>query len=328
MLAYPFLAAWNHCVYRFTYKSVMQNRKAMKKSKIIVIAILIVTVILITSILVFLNSQRPTTNNSTTPTPASTPTLTPTSSVSPSSTTASVTQYTYIIENTYPHNINAFTEGLVYSNGSLYESTGLLEDTSGHILDPSSLRQEDLSTGNIIQQTNLSLNYFGEGMTIVNNKIIQLTWQTNIGFIYDKNTFTQIGNFTYPTEGWGLTYNGSQLIMSDGTDNLYFLNPINFQRTGQIQVHDGVKSIVNINELEFVNGDIYANIWLTNRIAIINPQTGQVKAWIDLTGLPGSTNPNSDSVLNGIAYDQQNNRLFVTGKEWPNLYQIAIKPVS
>ena len=298
----------------------------MKKSKEIVGIILILTIVLIASALAFLNSQRPTINDSTSTTPTPTPTLKPTSSVTPFSTPIAATQYTYSIENTYSHNTNAFTEGLAYSNGYLYESTGLLEDSSGNILGPSSLRQEELATGEIIQQTNLSLNYFGEGMTIVDNTIIQLTWQTNIGFIYDKNTFTQIGNFTYPTEGWGLTYNGSQLIMSDGTNNLYFLNPTTFQRTGQIQVHDGAKSVVNINELEFVNGNIYANIWRTNKIAIINPQTGQVKAWIDLTGLPGPTNPNADSVLNGIAYDQQNNRLFVTGKEWPNLYQIKVIP--
>jgi glutamine cyclotransferase len=300
----------------------------MKKSKVIIVAIFIVIIVLIASALAFLNSQRPTDNDSTTSTPTPTPTLTPTSNVTPSSIAVSATQYNYKIINTYPHNTNAFTEGLIYSEGYLYESTGLLEDTSGNILGPSSLRQEDLATGNIIQQTNLSLQYFGEGMTIVNDKIIQLTWQTCIGFIYDKNTFAQIGNFTYSTEGWGLTYNGSQLIMSDGTDKLYFLDPTTFQMTSQVQVHDGVKSVININELEFVNGDIYANIWLTNKIAIINPQTGQVKAWIDLRGLPGPTNPNADSVLNGIAYDQQNNRLFVTGKEWPNLYQIKLVPIN
>jgi glutaminyl-peptide cyclotransferase len=300
----------------------------MKKSKVIVVAIFIVTIVLIASALAYLNSQMPTDNDSTTSTPTPTPTLTPTSNATPSSTAVSATQYTYKIINTYPHNTNAFTEGLIYSEGYLYESTGLLEDTSGNILGPSSLRQQELATGNIIQQTNLPLQYFGEGMTIVNNKVIQLTWQTHIGFIYDKNTFAQIGNFTYSTEGWGLTYNGSQLIMSDGTDKLYFFDPTTFQRTSQVQVLDGNTPIVNINELECVNGDIYANIWLTNKIAIINSQTGQVKAWIDLTGLPGPTNPNADSVLNGIAYDQQNNRLFVTGKEWPNLYQIKLVPIN
>ena len=144
-----------------------------------------------------------------------------------------------------------------------------------------------MTTGNVLKQIQLPSQYFGEGITIVNNTIIQLTWQSHIGFVYDKNTFALLSNFTYPTEGWGLTYNGKQqLIMSDGTDNLYFLNPTTFQRTGQIQVHDGNTSVVNINELEYINGDVYANIWMTNKIAIINPATGQVKAWIDLTGLP------------------------------------------
>ena len=255
------------------------------------------------------------------------PTPTPTSTVNPSSAstttpsptpTTTVTHYRYSIVNTYPHNTNAFTEGLVYSDGYLYESTGNVDG-------PSSLRKEDLTTGNIVQEITLPSQYFGEGMTIVNNTIIQLTWQSNIGFVYDKNTFAQIRNFTYSTEGWGLTYNGSQLIMSDGSDNLYFLNPTTFERTGQTQVHDGNTPVVNINELEYINGDVYANIWMTNQIAIINPQTGQVIAWIDLSGLPAPTS-NGDNVLNGIAYDQQNNRLFVTGKEWPNLYQINLVP--
>lgn len=299
----------------------------MKKSKTIIIALIVAAVILTVSILAFLNNQIPTNDGSSNSSPTPTLTINPSVTATPSATAIEkVTQYSYGIIETYPHNTNAFTEGLIYSDGYLYESTGLLEGSSGNILAHSSLRQVDLTTGNIVQQTDLPDQYFGEGMTIVNNTIIQLTWQTNIGFIYDKNTFAQIGNFTYPTEGWGLTYNGSQLIMSDGTNNLYFLNPTTFQRVGQVQVHDGATQVVNINELEYVNGDVYANIWLTNKIAIINPQTGQVKAWIDLAGLPGPANPNPDSVLNGIAYDQQNNRLFVTGKEWPNLYQIKLVP--
>ena len=221
--------------------------------------------------------------------------------------------------------MNAFTEGLTYSDGYLYEGTGPLINNSGDIVGPSSLRKVDLTTGNIVQQITLPSQYFGEGITIVNNRIIQLTWQSNIGFVYDKDTFMQIANFTYPTQGWGLTYNDSQLIMSDGTDNLYFLNPTTFERTGQVQVHDGTSPVVNINELEYINGDVYANIWMTSQIAIINPQTGQVKAWIDLSGLPAPAYT-GDNVLNGIAYDQQNNRLFVTGKEWPNLYQIQLVP--
>ena len=165
--------------------------------------------------------------------------------------------------------------------------------------------------------------YFGEGIATVNNTILQLTWQSNIGFIYDKNTFSLLGNFSYPTEGWGLTYDGKQLIMSDGTDHLYFLNPTTYQRTGQVQVHDGNNAVVNINELEYIKGDVYANIWQTNTIAIINPDNGEVKGWIDLTGLPAPS-PNGNNVLNGIAYDQTSDRLFVTGKDWPNLYQIKL----
>jgi len=257
------------------------------------------------------------------PSPSPTPTPAPTTSPSPTHTptptpSPSPTFYTYQIINTYAHDTNAFTEGLVFSDGSLYESTGQYGS--------SSLRKVNLETGSIQQIYNLPEQYFGEGITIFNNTIIQLTWKEQIAFLYDKNTFTPEGNFSYPTEGWGLTTNGTQLIMSDGTANLYFLNPQTYQRTGQIQVHDGPNPINNLNELEYINGTIYANVWLTNRIAIINPQTGQIQSWIDLTGLEKTTNPNPDSVLNGIAYDQENNRLFVTGKLWPQLFQIQLVP--
>ena len=199
----------------------------MKKSLVIAALLIVIMLVLGASILVFLNSNKPSTNYA-------------------------VTHYTYTIVNTYPHDPNAFTEGLVYSDGFLYESTGL---DGG-----SSLRRVDLTTGNVLQEVMLPTQDFGEGIAIVNNTIIQLTWQSHIGFIYDKNTFALLGNFTYPTEGWGLTFDGEQLIMSDGSDNLYFLNPTTFQRIGQIQVHDGNTSVVNINELEYVNGDVYANI--------------------------------------------------------------------
>ena len=235
-----------------------------------------------------------------------------------SSTKSSATHYTCSIVNTYPHDTKAFTEGLVYSDGFLYESMGSYNSAS-------SLRREDLTTGNVLQQYTLPSQYFGEGMTIVDNTIVQLTWKSHIGFIYNKTTFAILGNFTYPTQGWGLTFDGKQLIMSDGTDHLYFLNPTTFQQTKQIQVRNGNKSIVNINELEYINGEVYANIWQTNTIAIINPDTGQVTAWINLSALPDANN-SSQNVLNGIAYDQQSNRLFVTGKDWPNLYQIKLIP--
>ena len=266
----------------------------MKKSVVVASILIIAILVLSVSTLLYVNSSKPQANSS------------------------AVTHYTYTIVNTYPHDTNAFTEGLVYSNGVLYEGTG--------IWGASSLRRVDLTTGNVQQEVTLPNQYFGEGITIVNDTIIQLTWQSHIGFIYDKTTFALLGNFSYTTEGWGLTFDGKHLIMSDGTDNLYFLDPTTFQRTGQVAVNDGNTTVVNINELEYINGDVYANIWQTNRIAIINPQTGQVKAWIDLTGLPPENNPDPNAVLNGIAYDQNNNRLLVTGKDWPSLYQIKLVP--
>ncbi len=232
--------------------------------------------------------------------------------------------YTYHVIKTYSHDTGAFTEGLVYDNGTLYESTGGYGDTFGvSSSDVSSLRRVDLENGNVTKEILLASDYFGEGLTVVNGSLIQLTWQNGIGFIYNKETFALEGNFSYNTEGWGLTYDGKELVMSDGTSNLYFLDPVTFQKTGQVTIHNGNASVTNINELEYINGDVYANIWLTQKIAIINPQTGTVKGIIDLTGL---YQPNGESVLNGIAYDSQTNRLFVTGKNWPNLYQITITP--
>jgi glutamine cyclotransferase len=268
----------------------------MKKSLIIAICVVMI-IVLGASILIVLNNNA-------------------------SSVTSIAAQYTYKVVNTYPHDTSAYTEGLLYYGGFLYESSGL-NVTYGGV---STLRMENLTTGAIVKEYTLPSQYFGEGITILNNRIIQLTWQSNIGFVYDENTFAILGNFTFPTEGWGLTNDGSQLIMSDGTDHLYFLNPTTFQQTEEVTVHDGNTDITNVNSLAWINGEIYANIWLKNEIAIINPQTGQVKAWINLTGLPdeAASELNPDAVLNGIAYDQQNNRLFVTGKDWPNLYQIKV----
>jgi glutamine cyclotransferase len=227
---------------------------------------------------------------------------------------SSPTLYTYHITQTYPHDTVAFTEGLVFDNGQLYESTG------GY--GTSSLRRINLENGTVQQEFLLPNQYYGEGLTVVNGSLVQLTWQNKIGFIYDKETFGLLGNFSYTTEGWGFTYDGRSLIMSDGSSNLYFLNPITYQRVGQVSVHDGNTPVTNINELEYVKGDVYANIWLQQKIAIIDPQTGTVKGWIDLTGLFQSNDPNA--VLNGIAYDQKTDRLFITGKDWPSLYQITI----
>ncbi|MCX8153896.1 MAG: glutaminyl-peptide cyclotransferase [Candidatus Bathyarchaeota archaeon] len=225
--------------------------------------------------------------------------------------------YTYKVVKIYPHDQNAFTQGLAIEKGFLYEGTGLWGS--------SSLRRVDLETGKILQMRSLPYEFFGEGITIFGNKIIQLTWQNQIGFVYDKQTFELLQNFSYPTEGWGITYDGKHLIMSDGTANLYFIDPETFHRVGQVEVRDGNMSVQRLNELEFVKGDVYANVWGEEKIAIINPKTGQVKGWIDLTGICPQAKQNPNSVLNGIAYDEETDRLFVTGKLWPQLFEIKIR---
>jgi glutamine cyclotransferase len=224
--------------------------------------------------------------------------------------------YTYEVVKVYPHDQNAFTEGLVIEKGVLYESTGLYGN--------STLRRVELETGNVLQIYALPNQFFGEGITVFGDRIIQLTWQDHKGFVYDKHSFDLLREFSYPTEGWGITNDGNQLIMSDGTANLYFLDPETFQKVGQVEVRDGNASVTNLNELEYINGEVYANIWLTDKIAIINPQTGQVKAWIDLTGIYTQENNDPNGVLNGIAYDAEGDRLFVTGKMWQQLFQIKL----
>jgi len=225
--------------------------------------------------------------------------------------------YTYQVLNTYPHDQSAFTEGLVFEDGVLYEGTGLYEC--------SNLRRVELETGKVLQIRELSSQYFGEGITIYKNKIIQLTWKSNLGFVYDKYNFKLLQEFNYPNEGWGITYDGNCLIMSDGTSTLHFLDPETFEEISQIEVHENDIPVTKINELEYAQGEIFANIWLTERIARINPLTGQVTGWIDLKGIlsPEDCSEKVD-VLNGIAYNAKNNRLLVTGKFWPKLFEIEL----
>ena len=230
--------------------------------------------------------------------------------------TTTAQQYTFSVVKTYPHDQNAFTEGLFFTDGYIYESTGL----NG----ASKLRRVDLASGQVLQEIALPDEFFGEGIALVNDTIIQLTWQSHIGFVYDKNSFALLGNFSYPTEGWGLTFDGKRLIMSDGSGSLLFLDPVTFQQVGQVQVCDRNAVVSNLNELEYVNGDVYANIFEQQKIAIINPETGQVKAWIDLSGLQVSAGFYGEKMLNGIAYDAKDNRLFVTGKDWAQLYEIKL----
>ncbi len=227
---------------------------------------------------------------------------------------------TFKVVNTYPHDRAAYTEGLVMDGGALYEGTGL----NGQ----SSLRRVDLESGKVLQSVALGPEYFGEGVTTWNDQIIQLTWKSHLGFVYDKATFRLLKTFNYPTEGWGLTHDGASLIMSDGTSTLHFMDPVTFQETKRITVTDKGQPVVNLNELEYVRGEILANVWQTDRIARIAPETGQVIGWIDLAGLlsPAERPPSVDAVLNGIAYDAGHDRLFVTGKLWPKLFEITLVP--
>ena len=187
------------------------------------------------------------------------------------------------------------------------------------------MRRVELETGDILQVHELPAQFFGEGVTIFGNNIIQLTWQSNVGFVYDKDSFKLLQGFNYPTEGWGITHDGKRLIMSDGTSTLYFLDPETFEETGRIEVYDNDGPVTGLNELEYVQGEVYANVWQTDRIARIAPQTGQVTGWIELKGLLSLEDRSEPvGVLNGIAYDAKNCRLFVTGKLWPVLFEIEL----
>ncbi|MGO8720745.1 MAG: glutaminyl-peptide cyclotransferase [Acidobacteriaceae bacterium] len=227
----------------------------------------------------------------------------------------------YQVVHAYPHDPTAFTQGLVFVDGMFYESTGL----HGR----SSLRMVDLQSGRVLQKHDLPAKYFGEGLTDWQSHLIQLTWESHVGFVYDRFSFRTIRTFTYPWEGWGLTHDSRHLILSDGSSTLYLLDPKTFKEVGKIPVTASGKPVLNLNELEYIHGEIYANIWQTNRIARISPATGKVLEWIDLSGLrPASTMEDGDAVLNGIAYDSQHDRLFVTGKLWPNLYEIKLVPAT
>lgn len=225
-------------------------------------------------------------------------------------------RYGYRIENTFPHDNQAYTQGLFWHDGYLYESTG----QEGR----STLRKVDLKTGNVIRKHNLEARFFGEGATLVGNQIYQLTWQTKVGFIYDLDTFRELDRFYYNNEGWGLTTMGDFLVMSDGSNKLYVIAPSNFSTIRTIEVYDNRSMVTSLNELEYINGEIWSNIFLTDLIARIDPSTGKILGYIDLAGIISDTErrADGDDVLNGIAYDKENDRVFVTGKNWPKLFQI------
>lgn len=224
----------------------------------------------------------------------------------------------YRVVNTYPHDSEAYTQGLLYRDGYLFESTGL----RGR----SELRKVRLESGEVIQRHVVDAKYFAEGLTDWEETLIQLTWQSNTGFVYGLSSFKLRRTFEFSGEGWGLTQDRERLIMSDGTSTLRFLDPVNLREIGRVAVKDGSQSVENLNELEFVQNEIYANVWHSDRIARIDPRSGQVVGWIDLTGLlANSDRKDPEAVLNGIAYDAGKNRLFVTGKLWPKLFEIRVE---
>ncbi len=225
--------------------------------------------------------------------------------------------YTYRVLNSFPHDPEASTQGLVFQNGTLFEGTGLYGK--------STLRQVELETGAVLRSLSLASQYFGEGIAIYKDQVIQLTWRSNAGFVYDKDSFELLQTFSYPTEGWGITHDGVRLIVSDGTSTLHFWDPVTFEEVGRIEVYDQDRRVSRLNELEYVRGEVFANVLYTDRIARINPQTGRVTGWINLKGLLDSEEGvGSAGVLNGIAYDAENDRLFVTGKRWPKLLEIRL----
>lgn len=230
--------------------------------------------------------------------------------------------YTYEIVATYPHDANAFTQGLQYADGILYEGTG----REGM----SNVRHVDLKTGKVLKEAKNDPMYFGEGIVILGDKLYQLTYTSEKGFIYDKNTLAKLDSFKYRGEGWGLTTDGTSLIMSNGSAQIDFLDPATKTITRSIQVTDGGNQVMMLNELEYVKGEIWANIWMYDMIARIDPATGKVLGWIDLSGIlpEAEQHPDGIDVLNGIAYDAATDRIFVTGKLWPKLFEIRIKPRS
>jgi glutaminyl-peptide cyclotransferase len=244
------------------------------------------------------------------------------SSRSVSAQVRAVPVFSATVLNIYPHDSQAFTQGLEFHARYLYESTG--------IAGQSSLRRVALESGKALKKIDLSPEYFGEGLTVFRGKIYQLTWLSKKGFVYDPQTFKMIGSFHYETEGWGLTHDNKFLIMSDGTNRLQFIEPTTFQVVKTIDVYSGKEAVANLNELEYIDGQIYANVWHSQTIARIDPASGNVRSWIDLAALAAREQHGSEDVLNGIAYDQERRRLFVTGKHWAHLIEIKIdnKPES
>ncbi len=231
-------------------------------------------------------------------------------------TKASPAVYGYQVVNRFPHDRGAFTEGLFVLDGDFYESTGL----EGK----SNLRRVEIATGRVKQQYNVPSQYFGEGIVAFGKQLFQLTYKTEVAFVYDRSTFQLLKTYKYKGEGWGMTTDGKRLIMSDGTAQLRFLDPATFKELGRLSVTDAGRPIDQLNELEWIKGEIWANIWLTNRIVRINPQTGRVNSWLDMSGILSVMETAGTDVMNGIAYDAKTDRVFVTGKYWPRVFEVKV----
>lgn len=229
---------------------------------------------------------------------------------------APVPTYGYQVVRSYPHDRTAFTQGMIFRGGFFYEGTGL----NGR----SGIRKVKVETGEVVQVKPLAQEYFGEGITDWKGQLVQLTWQSEVGFVYDANTFEPVKRWTYSGEGWGLTHDDTRIIMSDGSAQLRFLDPSTFKETGRITVRDANGPVQRLNELEYVKGEIFANVWQTERVVRISPKDGRVTGWIDLAGLLSPAERSGTDVLNGIAYDAAGDRLFVTGKLWPRVFEIKL----
>ncbi|HEY9121698.1 MAG TPA: glutaminyl-peptide cyclotransferase [Brevefilum sp.] len=297
-----------------------ENRKGIwKKGWILLLLFVLVTGAVF--LIVFLDKKDIPTDVPTAFTP--TADFKPSAAFTPSPAATSTEEFTpvmtYEVLNVFPHDPQAFTQGLIFHEGYLYESTGLYGE--------SSLRQVELETGEVLRKVDLPGEYFAEGLALYEDRFFQLTWREGTGFIYGLEDFSLIDQFAYQTEGWGLTHDDERLIMSDGTNNLYFLDPTTLQIMETLEVTFMGEEIVRLNELEYIRGEIYANIWQTDYVVRIDPTTGDVLGWIDLSGiLPEALRTPATDVLNGIAYDTESGRLFVTGKRWPELYEIHLLP--
>ncbi|HXU35839.1 MAG TPA: glutaminyl-peptide cyclotransferase [Blastocatellia bacterium] len=240
-----------------------------------------------------------------------------TSNSNQSTSVARAQQVSYEVVSSYPHDPTSFTQGLLWHDGSLYEGTGL----EGQ----SKLRRLEFPSGKVLKEISLSTEYFGEGLALVNNRLIQLTWKSHRGFVYDLDSFKQLQEFAYDTEGWGLTYDGSNLILSDGSSNLFYLDPQTFKPIRNLAVTMNGQPLTEINELEFIEGEIWANVWQTDKIVRIDPSTGRVTSFLNLKGiLAPSDRTGREDVLNGIAYDAEKKRIFITGKLWPRIFEIRV----